>query len=100
MRTAVGHSNIHSFKFCFFLGCPCIELFRYHPNFLKRFPAILWPTVTHASMFAFSKDKCEANCKIPSVILCKVCYPTLVCFDVFCLVLLFLTLHLADVLLI
>ena len=51
-------------------------------------------------MFAFSKDKCEANCKIPSVILCKVCYPTLVCFDVFCLVLLFLTLHLADVLLI
>ena len=53
--------------------------------------------LTHASMFAFSKDKCEANCKIPSVILCKVCFPTLVCFDVFCLVLLFLTLHLGDV---
>ena len=96
MRTAVEHRNIHSFEFCFFLGCPCIELFRYHP-IASHFVA---KCLTHASMFAFSKDKCEANYKIPSVILCKVCFPTLVCFDVFCLVLLFLTLHLGDVLLI
>ena len=61
-------------------------------------PAILSPNVSLLSQcIAFSKDKCEANGKIPPVILCKVCFPPLVCFDVFCLVLLFLTLHLGDV---
>ena len=95
MRTAVEHSNIHSFEFCFFLGCPCIELFRYHPNFLKQLPAILWPNVSlMPQCIAFSKDKCQANGKIPPAILC---FPPLICFDVFCLVLLFLTLHLGDI---
>ena len=99
MRTAVEHSNIHSFEFFFFLfGCPCIELFRYHPNFLKQLPAILWPNVSlMLQCIAFSKDKCEANGKIPPAILCKVCFPPLICFDVFGLVLLFLTLHLGDI---
>ena len=97
MRTALEHSNIHSFEF-FSLGCPCIELFRYHPNFLKRLPAIMSPNVSLLSQcISFSKVKCEANDKIPSVILRKVCFPPLICFDVFFLVLLFLTLYLGDI---
>ena len=70
----------------------------YHPNFLKRLPAIMSPNVSLLSQcISFSKVKCEANDKIPSVILRKVCFPPLICFHVFFLVLLFLTLHLGDI---
>ena len=76
-------------SFFFFIGCPCIELLPYQPNFLKQLPNVsLMP-----QCIAFSKDKCEANGKIPPVILYKVCFPPLICFHVFGLVLLFLTLH-------